>query len=284
MHPFLRLVRIEHALMLAVAVLIGATATLGGFPQLDAVLLLALIVPVFSEMGSFALNDYLDIETDRLNKRKDRPLVSGEVSPKTAFWFAWSAFIVSLAAAYLINTYAFAIAVVFNLLAIAYNYKLKDLPAVGNLYIGLSMGIPFIFGNFVYSGHLAMASVFLFAIAVYLGFARELLKSIEDMEGDRKARGSRTLPVVIGEENALKIASVMLIAFFPLCTLPFFLLFKPGPVSMGLMLAAGLYLAKIGLGFIGGISDAEGLKKARTETLMVMAFGLVAILVAIFGF
>ncbi|MGV8176253.1 MAG: UbiA family prenyltransferase [Candidatus Bilamarchaeaceae archaeon] len=284
MHPFLRLVRIEHALMLAVAVLIGATATLGGFPQLDAVLLLALIVPVFSEMGSFALNDCLDVETDRLNKRKDRPLVSGEISPKTAFRFAWCAFLVSLAAAYLINMYAFAISVIFNLLAIAYDYKLKDMPALGNIYIGLSMGIPFIFGNYVYSTQLAPASVFLFAIAVYLGFAREVLKSVEDMEGDKKARGSRTLPVVIGEENALRLVSVMMIAFFPLCAVPFFFLFRPDPISLGVMLASALYVAKIGLGFIGGIADAEMLGKARTGTLMAMAFGLLAILLAVLGF
>ena len=71
---FWRLVRFEHAIMLAVAVLIGEIVVLQGIPHLDAILLFSLLVPIFSEMGSFALNDYMDVETDRINRRMDRPL------------------------------------------------------------------------------------------------------------------------------------------------------------------------------------------------------------------
>jgi 4-hydroxybenzoate polyprenyltransferase len=41
---------------------------------------------------------------------------------------------------------SFLISLVFNFLAVLYNYKLKDLPLIGNIYIALTMGIPFIFG------------------------------------------------------------------------------------------------------------------------------------------
>ena len=137
-------------IMLAVAVFIGETVVLRSVPQLSLPIILSLLVPMLSEMGSFALNDYLDIETDRLNK-KMRPLVKGTISPGFALWFSVISLALSLVLAYFINTDAFFIALVFDALAIAYDWKLKDLPMLGNIYIGLSMAIPFIFGDFVVS-------------------------------------------------------------------------------------------------------------------------------------
>ena len=81
---FIKLTRFEHAIMLAIAVWIGITAANGTFPQINLLILISLLVTMFSEMGSFAFNDYLDIETDKLNNKTDRPLVNGTISPKVA--------------------------------------------------------------------------------------------------------------------------------------------------------------------------------------------------------
>ena len=79
---YTRLFRIEHALLLAVAVLLGELLS-GALPVLP-LLLCSLAVPVFIEMGSFALNDYFDVKADKANKRNDRPIASGEISPRAA--------------------------------------------------------------------------------------------------------------------------------------------------------------------------------------------------------
>jgi 4-hydroxybenzoate polyprenyltransferase len=77
---WLKLVRIEHALMSMVGVAAGillAAKSMPGASLSPSGWLLALAVPFFINLASFALNDYWDIEADRKNGRKERPLVSG---------------------------------------------------------------------------------------------------------------------------------------------------------------------------------------------------------------
>jgi len=274
----LRLTRFEHALMLAAAVFIGETVVLRSVPQLSSMIILSLLVPIFSEMGSFALNDYLDIETDRLNKKKERPLVKGTISPWFALWFSVVSLSSSVLLSYFINTNAFLIALVFNLLAIAYNWKLKDLPLVGNIYIGLSMAIPFIFGNFVISDKISMLAIALALIGFVAGLAREIVKSAQDMEGDMKARGSKTLPVVIGKRPALAMASLLYILFIPLSISPFVLglWISPLPACM-IGIGDGLILMIV-YNLITKPEDSYGF--ARNASLAAFAIGLVGILLS----
>ena len=192
---FSKLVRIEHALMLAVAVFIGEVIALGGMPPFGYVFLFSLLVPMLSEMGSFALNDYVDIETDRINKKAGRPLVEGTLSPDFALKFSAGAFILSTMMALTINWMALAVAVAFNVLAVLYNIKLKDLPLVGNMYIAATMGIPFIFGAVVFGMVPSMTIWVIAAMGFASGLAREIVKTVEDMEGDAEARKSKTLPM-----------------------------------------------------------------------------------------
>ena len=112
------LTRFEHAIMLAIAVLIGESIILGGLPSLSLLILLSLLVPILSEAGSFALNDYLDIETDRINKKFDRPLVKGTMSPRFALWFSCAAIVFSVVLSFFINIPAFVVALAFNIFAI----------------------------------------------------------------------------------------------------------------------------------------------------------------------
>ncbi|EQD78308.1 UbiA prenyltransferase [mine drainage metagenome] len=64
----LKLTRIEHSVMLVIAVLAGELIVARHLPGAY-VLLLSLIVPIFVSMGSFAINDYFDVEVDTLNKK-----------------------------------------------------------------------------------------------------------------------------------------------------------------------------------------------------------------------
>jgi len=271
-----KLTRFEHAVMLAIAVLIAEVITLGSAPALTIPIMLSLLVPIFSEMGSFSLNDYLDRKTDKLNKKKDRPLVKGTIKPKFAYNFSWACLIISTIFAFFINIYAFAIALVFNLLAIAYNYRLKDLPLAGNVYIGLTMAIPFIFGNYVISEELNMTVLILSALGFIAGLAREIIKSVEDMKGDKKARKSKTLPITIGAKNSLLIASLLYIIFVPLTVLPFIFGLK-----MEILPVALICIADIGIIFIiWEINKTKKFRKARNISLLCLFIGLIAYLLA----
>ncbi|HID73260.1 TPA: hypothetical protein EYP38_04925 [Candidatus Micrarchaeota archaeon] len=277
-----KLTRFEHAIMLSLAVFIAIVIVSGGLPPDCPCLILALLVPAFSEMGSFALNDYFDRKTDRLNKRMDRPLVKGTIKPEFAYWFSLFCLFASALMAYFINTYAFAIAVLFNVFAVWYNWKLKDMPLVGNVYIGTTMAIPFIFGNFAISSHLSMIALSLAFLGFVAGLAREIVKSVEDMEGDVKARKSRTLPVVIGERPALLIAAFLYLLFIPLTLMPAAYGLELGILPLLLVLAADAGILSIAVRLVAmkKHDKRKVLKAARKQSLAFLFLGLAGLLLA----
>lgn len=188
----LRLTRVEHSLMLVIAVV--AAELLAGGPPAPGILALSLITPIFVSMGSFAINDYFDIDVDRLNGKKKRPLVSGALTQAQALLVAGMSFAIGVLASAFISAYAFAIALAFALLAIVYSWKLKEVLLLGNAYIALSMVIPFIYGSYVSGGALAPAIAPVCAMVFLSGLGREIHGTIRDYSGDVKVRNARTLP------------------------------------------------------------------------------------------
>ncbi len=280
---FFKLVRIEHALMLAIAVFIGEVIALGGMPPLGLVFIFSLLVPMLSEMGSFALNDYVDVETDRINKKEGRPLVEGTLSTDFALKFSAGAFILSTMMALAINWMALVVAVAFNVLAVLYNLKLKDLPLIGNMYIAATMAIPFIFGAVVFGLTPTMTIWVIAALGFVAGLGREIVKTVEDMEGDAEARKSKTLPMIVGRVNALAMASSLFFAFVPLSLVPFV-----GGLTLSLFSGILLGIADLGILWIGVYiifsKDGKALGNARKYSLLWLFIGLLALLLASVGY
>lgn len=191
LRAFLRLTRIEHSVMLVLAVI--AAELISGRIVIGVGFVASLITPILVSMGSFAINDYFDAETDRANGFKDRPIVSGVIPKKEAFNWAVGLLAVGALVSALINIYALVIAVVFAVLAFLYSYRLKDTLLVGNIYIAFSMVIPFIYGDFVVSNSFNMI-IILVSITIFLsGLAREIHGMIRDKDGDSKVRRSKNL-------------------------------------------------------------------------------------------
>ena len=283
LQEYYRLIRFEHAMMLAVAVLIAEIIALGRFPPIETLFFLSMVVPIFSEMGSFALNDYMDIEADRINGMLGRPLVKGTIQPKSALILSIFCFAVSIAAGFMINAAAFAIALFFNLFAILYSVKLKDLPLLGNFFIATTMAIPFIFGAYVY---LESPPEIIWDIALLgfiSGFAREIVKSVEDMEGDRKARKSKTLPMVIGKGPSLFVASMLFLLFIPLTVVPFM-----AGLTLSFISGFFLFLADVSILILALYLLYERREKTfslvRKYSLGALFCGLLALLLASLGF
>ena len=274
-----KLTRFEHALMFVFAVLVAEVIASAGIPPLNTALILSLLVPVFSEMGSFALNDYLDIKTDKLNRKMDRPLVKGTITPGFAKWFSCACLLLSVVLAYFINMPAFIIALIFNALAVIYDWKLKDTPLLGNAYIALTMAIQFIFGSYVISPALGSLNLTLALLGFVAGLAREIVKSVQDVEGDVKARSSRTLPVVIGKDASLGLALVLYFIFIPLSALPFANGLLNGAIPLALVALADCMI----LLSCHGLVMRRDFGFARNATLAAFALGMLGFLLAALG-
>lgn len=269
-----RLFRIEHAFMLSAAVLLAMLIAVKGAP-LPALPLVAasLLVPFFIEMASFALNDWFDVKTDRENKRKDRPLASGEIAPRTALASFIVFYIAGLALAVLLPTSALYIAIIFAALSVTYNFRLKDLPLVGNVYIAASMAIPFLFGNLVVASALQPSLLAIAIVAFVAGLGREIVKSAEDVEGDVKHRKARTLPAIIGKKNSAYVAASLYLALVPLSFLPFAYGLKMNTLALGMVAITALAFAFMAHS-VSKSQEKENLESAREASLLALGIGL----------
>lgn len=166
-----------------------------------------------------AINDYFDIEIDRINKPQ-RPLPAGTLSRREAVALVILAFAAALACAALIGPQALLISTGSGLLLYWYSARLKRTVLWGNLTVSLVTGLAFLFGGIAVGRIEAALVPALFAFFVNLG--REIIKDMEDTEGDR-AMQARTLPVVYGPEPARRLASAVLLLLLALTWLPWLL-------------------------------------------------------------
>ncbi|VVC02657.1 Digeranylgeranylglyceryl phosphate synthase [Candidatus Burarchaeum australiense] len=279
LRTFARLTRIEHAFMIALAAVIGEIVAANSIPAAG-FLAVSCLVPFFICLASFALNDLLDVESDRINKRADRPLVSGEASRPEALASAVLGFLAGNLIAYFISPIAFLIAFAFSLLAILYDAKLKDLPLAGNLYIAATMAIPFIYGAMIVAnGVLSSDVLVLSAMAFVIGLGREFMGTARDVKGDREARKASTLPMMIGVSNTLVLASLLYLLAIVISYIPYF-----SPTSVyaeKLAYALPITLANALFAFAAYKSLTEGerfLRRARNISLLALGIGLLGFL------
>ncbi len=242
----LRLTRIEHSLMLVIAV-VAAELMAGGIPT-PQVFALSLVTPILISMAAFAINDYYDIAVDRANK-KERPLVTGELSRCDALVITYACLAIGILASVFINVYALVIATVFGGLALLYSYRLKELLFWGNAYIAFSMAIPFIYGSYVESQGMG-AAVILVALMIFLGgIAREIHGTIRDLKGDTIARNVRSFAKVFGVRSSALIALVLYLVAIAISIFLFVAImpFRLNATYLVLILITDVMLAWLGM-------------------------------------
>ncbi len=201
------LTRLEHGIIYGLGVVAGVFISLGYFDFHLSVF--GFFTALFLQASAFALNDYYDYEVDLANRRLDRPLVRGEISKREALFIAAFLSIPGFIFAFLISTEALILALAITLLGYLYDVKLKEFGLLGNMYIAFSMSAPFIFGGFI-AGNINPEIVVLSLIAFLSGLGREIMKGIEDVEGDA-LRDVKTLARVYGKDFAAKIAAALYI-------------------------------------------------------------------------
>lgn len=216
----MKLTRIEHSLILAIAVV--AAEIISGFVISAYTFLIALVPPILVSMGAFAINDYFDIDVDRKNRHYGRPLVNGSLKPKQAIIISLSTLIIGVAASAFINMSAFIITIVFAILSYVYSYRLKEVLLVGNVFISLTMVIPFIYGSFVVSETLSW-NIILISIIVFLGgLAREIHGMVRDAKGDVAARKIKNVVYHIGRKNSNIVALILYLEAIAVSVFMFF--------------------------------------------------------------
>jgi geranylgeranylglycerol-phosphate geranylgeranyltransferase len=273
---FSELVRLEHGIMYGIGVFIGAILS-GWNLTLSTTLIIGFLAAVLSEFGAFALNDYFDIEADIANRRRDRPIVRKEVSPDAAFLIAAVGFILANVISFVyLNQAAFIVVLALTVLSVLYNTVLKHLPFVGNLFIAVTMAVPFLFGGLLLGG-ISGPAICLSSIAFFVGVGREVMKDIEDTAGDRKT-GAKTLPIVMGSKGAASVAVMCYLLSVAMSIVPAFLFFSEKTLYL-IVLATDYLLLNVALK-LSKDQSLKTLRWGRKQTLYAIAIGLVAFLLA----
>ncbi len=225
MKIFFELMRYKNCAMAGLAGVIGAAiaysaAVTHNPAPMDALWIPLVFLAVFLITGAGnAINDYFDAGIDAVN-RPDRPIPSGRIRKETVYTFSFALFACGIITAYFIGAFPVFIALFNSLLLYFYAFSLKRKVFVGNLSVSYLTGSTFIFGGAAYGVKGIETTYVLFFLSMLATLAREIVKAIEDMEGDRKD-GAITLPVRIGERPSAYIASAVGMIAVLLSPLPY---------------------------------------------------------------
>jgi 4-hydroxybenzoate polyprenyltransferase len=181
---------------------------------------------VLATSAIFILNQYFDYENDRANNlKKDLPIASGEVSPRTglALFFVFTS--VSLTSAFLTDISVFLLLLAFMLLGIGYStppVRFKSRPGLDVIVCGVGAGVlPFLIGvqtvplltlEFEYYWIVRRyQDMFFTAVPIFLiQCAGQIYQVVGDYEADALAK-INTFAVKYGRKTALRFATVSLL-------------------------------------------------------------------------
>jgi len=191
----IELLRPELPFAAGICVIMGEIITLGHLPSLKE-LFLGFMWGFFLSGSAMILNDYFDIEVDKVNA-PDRPLPSGLISPATAIVFTFIITLIGLLISFFINLSAIILYIIFWFIGFLYNWKLKEKGLVGNLFVSSSVAVTIILGGIVV-GNPWNKAVMIFSMMLFIfDLGEEIAADAMDIEGDQK-RNIKSIAILIG--------------------------------------------------------------------------------------
>jgi geranylgeranylglycerol-phosphate geranylgeranyltransferase len=228
----------------------------------------------FSFVGSAAyiLNDIFDIEIDKINKPL-RPLASNALSKKEAWFLFVLSCLLSVIFSIAVNLLSFIIVIVSDVIIFFYSYKIKKIPLAGNITVSLMTGLAFIFGGIAVEN--VEGAVIPAVFAFMINFIREIVKDMEDIEGDRK-NNIQTFPVRYGPRASVNLITLLTIFLFIFTFVPF--IFQHYKIEYFIMVMVTVNVLFVY--FIKSLvknKNKENLAKLSSILKLNMVLGLIAI-------
>jgi geranylgeranylglycerol-phosphate geranylgeranyltransferase len=185
-------------------------------------LVLGLLATMMLTWSIQSINDYYDVETDIANERFDRPLARGDLSRDfvrrlvIAMFSASVLIIIGLVVVYNVTVALLIFTLIFIAIGIGYNLGIKEKGFLGNIWVSSGYVAPIFMGFFMLN---PQNSVSLFTCllvinsAFFMSVGREIIKDIQDYEGD-KHQNLNSLAIKYGPEKAGLIAIIFFFGTF----------------------------------------------------------------------
>lgn len=183
------------------------------------------LITVLLAAAGYIINDYFDLRIDRINK-PGKMILGKRIEPRVGILLHWLFNVIATMLGFYLayKVGSLRLGLVFPLIAgILYMYsaRYKRSLLVGNLVVSwLSAMVPLMVWLFefymirnlghelsLFASKVSVVVWYYAAFAFLVSFVRELVKDVEDLEGDREA-GCRTIPVMAGTATAKSMAMV----------------------------------------------------------------------------
>ncbi len=242
----IELMRLLNGFMVAVAVVIGALAS-GFFDPKNTTI--AMLSAFATATAGYIINDWKDVEIDKINC-PERAIPSGRVSRNTALALAIIFMAFGDVIIWFTNLESILIIMIGSVLIACYSLWFKKMGFIGNVTVAILTGFCLLVGGASVE-HIEM-SIWPALLAFSLNVGREIMKGIDDYEGD-KEEGAKTLAVRWGREKASWIG----VAFLSIT-----IIISPFPFVLGLYNILYLILALI----VDGILIVDSILILRMPT------------------
>jgi geranylgeranylglycerol-phosphate geranylgeranyltransferase len=280
-HPALRLVRLGNVLVSFFGTLVGGWAAEGHGTGIDPALLLPLALAGVSTAcvtaGGNVLNDILDRRSDAVN-HPDRPLVRGDIRVGHAKGLGVALFVIAVLAVLpeIPERWPLGVILAVALAALlGYEFRFKAIGFAGNLLVAFLTGAVFLYGAASVGAVLVVVPFAL--MAFFATLSREVIKDMEDAEGDVDRR---TLPRTHGLGFSAGVSRAAVVVAIALSPLPFLYL-VPLDSIVGIMYAASVLVAD-GLFVASVLPLPRNLHRDQTVSKGAMTIALIAFLVTAF--
>lgn len=181
MWPILDLIRPINCALASVAVIAGGflVAKTVTFP-----LLLAAATAFLITGAGNSINDFFDVESDKIN-RPGRPIPSGAMSKGLAILITLALFGFGILLSSMVNWLTFVIAIFNSFVLVLYSFNFQNKMLMGNISVSYLAASTFIFGGAAVNN--LMLPLILALLAGLATLSREIVKDLEDLEGDRRS-------------------------------------------------------------------------------------------------
>ena len=222
---YVRLLRLERAISAATGVILTGVIV-KDLTVFQWEYVLACLSVFFSTFANFALNDYHDIEIDKINEREDRPLAKGVLSINTAIIIAGLSCVIAYALALQLRPLPRYMIMLGLPVSLGYNLFLKQYLAFKNLFTGLANVGVILVGALVVDSVVEPLAWYLAVIGFFFSISYEVMLDIADVKGDR-AMGVETIPGRFGTRKAAWLSVIIGIGAVFVNPLPFFVHIDP---------------------------------------------------------
>ena len=216
---FLKLIRLRNLIIISLTQLLIKFSLIN--PFLDNFILsnnqfyLLILATLFITASGYIINDIYDVKTDEVNKEKERiigKLITSRNAIKWYITFNLLGLLLGTYTAYIVKIPLFSLIFIYCIISLwIYSKRMKTSFLFGNLQVSLLTALS-IFNVAIFdiipnginkkNGEMMIFKIIIFyaAFAFIITFIREMIKDLEDIEGDKKIH-AKTLAITYGIEK-----------------------------------------------------------------------------------